>query len=183
MEKGFYKWFKIFITAALLTAGTLWTLNLVKTVEGKTALMNPTKLTAVEGIVTDQKDYYVNRSDIIYTDCKNSCLSGVRYTKITLDNNPQYYYVNGSTEEDLLGKKVRIYYDKDKKIFPKGQADSFGLFIDNKEVIPVISKRDRDSKSVYVYLMIMIFADITSVAVILLIMWENSVFNNNRKTS
>lgn len=69
------------------------------------------------------------------------------------------------------------------KNFPKGKTDSFGLFLDNRELIPVISKRDRDSKSVYVYLMIMIFADITSVAVILLIMWENSVFNNNRKTS
>ena len=78
---------------------------------------------------------------------------------------------------------MKTYYDRNKKIFPKGKTDSFGLFLDNRELIPVISKRDRDSKSVYVYLMIMIFADITSVAVILLIMWENSVFNNNRKTS
>ena len=183
MRKKIYKLLKIFAVAVLLISGTIWTFNLVKEVEAKISLMNSDKLTLIEGSVISQDEYSVNRSDIVYTDFKNNCLSGVRYSKIKLENNPEYYYLNEYSVENLTGKRIRTYYDRNKKIFPGGKTDSFGLFIDDKEIIPVISKRDRDSKSVYVYLMIMIFADITAAGAMLLIIWEDSAFkNNNRKT-
>ena len=183
MKKKNYDFLKIFAAAIILIGGTIWSVNLVMTVENKIALMNRDKLVLIEGKVTSQKEYSLNRSDIVYVDCKNNCIARVRYTKIMLENNPEYYYLNGYSAEDLTGKRVKTYYDRNKKIFPKGKTDSFGLFLDNRELIPVISKRDRDSKSVYVYLMIMIFADITAAGAMLLIMWEDSAFkNNNRKT-
>ena len=181
MRKKFCKWFGIIGTAVLLTLGTIWTFNLVRYTEGKIALMNPGKLTIAGGKVIDQEDYSVNRSDVVYVNCKNNCLARVRYTKVMFENSSEYYYLNGNITENLLGKKVKIYYDKDKRIFPKGHVNSFGLFIDNKEIIPVISKRDRDSKSVYVYLMMMVFADITALGMLLLILWEDSVLRKNNK--
>ena len=176
MGKKFYKSLKVFTAMIILTGVTVWTFYLVGSVERRIGLMKPEKLTVIEGNVISQEDYSVNRSDIVYTDCKNNCLARVRYSKIKLENSPDYYWLNGYVSENLTGKKIKTYYDKDKNIFPKGRTDSFGLFVDNKEVMPVISKRDRDSKSVYVYLMMAVFADITAIGMMLLIKWEDSAF-------
>ena len=105
MKKKNYDFLKIFAAAIILIGGTIWSVNLVMTVENKIALMNRDKLVLIEGKVTSQKEYSLNRSDIVYVDCKNNCIARVRYTKIMLENNPEYNYLNGYSAEDLTGKR------------------------------------------------------------------------------
>ena len=179
--KKFYKILKYSALIVILVTGNILAFNLVRFVEGKISLMKPENLTVMEGQAVKQEDYFINSRDVILKNCKNNCLSRIRYTKILLGSKQEYYYLNGNIEEDITGKTVKFYYDKDKKIFPKGKVNSFGLFINGVEKIPVVSKIDRDSKGAYVYLLLVIFADITVIGMGILIKWEESVFGNKKE--
>ena len=86
-KQKIYKLLKHFLFASILIFINILSFNLVRIVEKKLSLVDPNKLIVMQGIVTKQEEYFINRDDIIFKICKNDCLSTVRYTKILLNNN------------------------------------------------------------------------------------------------